>query len=679
MRQMSFQKIPFHRQAPASLRQSCKKYLRRVAAPRSYGAIAKGMTLILALPAMLCRDGLGICLSKGRLYSSFQSMMCSTSYEGLGSSLLKGAMSVRRKGSLVAAVAHALCGEEKPYGKGLSPEGEYRVPLEQYRAWIAAHDSPASEDFLTAQEEIGAWDFRPLISVLMPVYNTEEHILRETLESVLAQWYPDWELCIADDASTKAHIREILTEYMNKDARIRVVFREENGHICAASNTALTLVSGEFTALLDHDDVLPAHALYRVACAIREHPDAHVLYSDEDKLSETGERYDPYFKPDWDEDLLCALNYVSHLGVYRTSLLHRIGGFRLGTEGSQDYDLLLRCVAHATSDQIYHIPQILYHWRQFSSSGSYTDGALEECEVVRLRAVSEYVSSKNTDIRVTGSSGLAQIHYPLPSPVPRVSCVLFPHDDATAVRLSLSGILEQTDYPALEVILPESSSTIDSRHFYGKYASHASVRLLDATSSETYASFINTAAEQASGEYLFLCGGHITVLHADWLLRMMEYAVRPQTGAVGARLLHGNGTVYHAGLALGYGGVAGAPWSGLEKNAPGYRGGLQVAHRVSAVTGDCMLLPQKIFVSVGGMTSDLKGKYHDVDLCLKLSEKGYRHYYVPFATLSSTEEACFGRDFPEDVRYMCKRWGDVLPNDPYFSKSLQHILGVRIQ
>ncbi len=233
-----------------------------------------------------------------------------------------------------------------------------------YAHWVSKYDTLDNFDCNAIRAHIAAFASRPLISIVVPVYNTEEKYLREMIESVSQQLYPNWELCIADDASTKPHVREVLEQYGLEDPRIKVVYRQDNGHISAASNSALEIATGEFVALLDHDDVLAPHALYMVAHAINEHPDADVLFSDEDKLDDAGCRCDPYFKPDWNAELFYCQNFVNHLGVYRTSLLRAIGGFRAGFEGSQDYDLTLRATA-ATSGPIVHIPHVLYHWRQF--------------------------------------------------------------------------------------------------------------------------------------------------------------------------------------------------------------------------------------------------------------------------------------------------------------------------
>ena len=301
---------------------------------------------------------------------------------------------------------------------------------------------------------------RPLISVIMPVYNADAIQLREAIDSVRAQLYPNWELCIADDASTKAHVRQVLDSY-RADHRIKVIYREVNGHIAAASNSALAMAEGEFVALMDHDDVLPAHALYELAVVINDRPDAELIYSDEDRIDAKGLRQMAYFKPDWDPDLLLTHNMVCHLGAYRRSTLLSIGGFRTGFDGSQDYDLVLRFSRAIAPERIYHIPAVLYHWR-INLDTSFSNQSLDKCVQAARRAISEHLAAQGLDAEVGASPVVPsnnRVRYALPASLPLVSVIIPTRGSADRLAECVEGVLKRTDYARLELIIVDNESS----------------------------------------------------------------------------------------------------------------------------------------------------------------------------------------------------------------------------
>ncbi|MFP2934559.1 glycosyltransferase family 2 protein, partial [Pyxidicoccus sp. 3LG] len=331
----------------------------------------------------------------------------------------------------------------------LGEKSRGRLSLESYEDWIRQYGTLTDADREELRRAVEALPYKPLVSVVMPTYDTPEVWLRRALDSVRAQLYPHWELCIADDASPSPDVRRVLEEYASRDARIRFVIRPANGHISVASNSALALARGEFVALLDHDDELPEDALVRVVETLNAHPDADIVFSDEDKLDEQGRRYDPYFKPEWNLDLFRSQNLISHLGVYRTERLREIGGFRQGFEGSQDYDLALRVVERTTPERIHHVPRVLYHWRAIPGSTALDVGEKGYASTSARRALQEHLDRTASGGRIEpGPNGaLHRVRYPLPTPPPTVTVILHTHEDADARREALR---RATDYPDVE-------------------------------------------------------------------------------------------------------------------------------------------------------------------------------------------------------------------------------------
>jgi O-antigen biosynthesis protein len=557
------------------------------------------------------------------------------------------------------------------------------LTVRDYADWIEHYDRLSGLDRKAIAAHVGRMQRTPLISVVMPAYATPPKLIRQAIESVRTQLYPHWELCIADDGSPGEELWSILSGYAARDSRIKVVRRPTCGHICAATNSALELATGEFVALMDHDDLLPDRALYEVAAVLERHPDADLIYSDEDKVDDQGRRFEPYFKTGWNYELLLGQNMISHLGVYRRSLIVDVGGLREGFEGSQDYDLALRVAERTTPDRIHHIPWVLYHWRQQGRTASFSESQLARCAASARQAVEEHLARTG----VTGATvenlewapSWLHVRRPAPDPKPLVTAIIPTRDAAELLRMSTDGLLRKTDYPALELIVVDNGSEEAATHaLFEELREDPRVRILDAAGPFNFSALNNRAAAEAGGEVLLLLNNDIEVTEPGWLFEMVAHAARPNVGAVGARLLFPDRALQHAGVILGVGGeppVAGHLGYLAPGDNPGYYGHLALTRNVSAVTAACMVLRKAVFEEVGGFDEEaLPVAFNDVDLCLKIRAAGYDVVWTPFAELIHHESATRGLDeaaekqarFQREIALMRTRWGDALDNDPFY-------------
>ena len=561
-----------------------------------------------------------------------------------------------------------------------------------YSEWIKSHDT--LDDCLRAQirADIEIMGERPLISIILPVYNTPKRWLRGCLDSVRSQLYGAWELCIADDASTEPHVRSVLQDYAARDNRIKVVFRKKNGHISAASNSALELATGNYVALLDHDDVLPEHALFHVAQTIINHPEARLIYSDEDKIDTTGTRFDPYFKPDWNPILFCGQNMFSHLGVYQLQLVRDVGGFRTGYEGSQDYDLAFRCVERVTRDQIVHIPRVLYHWRAIEGSTARGSSEKNYAVVASKKSIDAHLDRQGIEACVTpipDRGGNWRISYQLRDPEPSVSIIIPTRNGGEVLRRCLASIRERTDYSNYEILIVNNQSdeqnTIDLLEREGRRR-HQRVIIFDEPFN--FSRLNNTAAKHSARDILVFLNDDTEIITAGWLRELVSLAMQPAVGAVGAMLYYPDNYIQHAGIILGLGpvagqGVAGHAYHRMARGCPGDKCRAQLVQEVSAVTAACMALQRDRFDEVCGFDESLAVAFNDVDLCLRLSQKGYRNVWTPNAELYHHESLTRGLDitaakrrrFEGECDAMRERWGDKLLTDPYYHPALSLLQG----
>lgn len=549
-----------------------------------------------------------------------------------------------------------------------------------YAGWVAMFDRPSAADLRYMAAAAAVFPEQPLISVLMPVYNSPPTLLREAIRSVVAQTYPNWELCIADDASTTPIVREILRDAAAADPRIKVIHRERNGHISRASNSALQLATGEWVALLDHDDALRPHALFCVVDAINRFPQARLIYSDEDKLDEGGKRIDPYFKPDWNPDLFLSHNLITHLGVYHRDLVQEVGAFREGFEGAQDYDLALRCVARVGPAGIHHIPHVLYHWRITPGSTAMDSDQKPYAMLAGERALNEHLEKTEPGARAELAGFGYRVHYPLPDPRPLVSIIVPTRDAGQIVETCVESIRRLTTYAPYEIILVDNGSTDpDSLATFARLKAGGNMEIVRDDRPFNYSRLNNLAVQHARGEVLALLNNDIEVIEGGWLTEMVSHALRPGVGAVGAKLLYPNDVIQHAGVVMGLGGLAGHAHQNFRGSEPGYCGRAALVSNFSAVTGACLVVSRANYMAVGGLNEqDLAIGYNDVDFCLKLRERGLRNVFTPHATLYHHESATRGYDvspqkaarLEAEKAYVRQRWPLVLAADPAYNPNL---------
>lgn len=553
-----------------------------------------------------------------------------------------------------------------------------------YADWIKKVEEPRYSRLIATNMTPDSFQYRPTISVIMPTYNTAETFLRRAIESIKAQSYPNWELCIADDASFQPHVRQILEEYAQRDPRIKIIIREQNGHISIASNSALALATGEFVALLDHDDELAQHALFFMAGAINRNPSAQILYSDEDKIDEQGNRSEPHFKSDWNPDLFFSQNYVCHLGVYRRNLLNRIGGFRAGVEGSQDYDLLLRCLPHVKAEDILHVPKVLYHWRMLK--GSTALAAKEKTYTLEagIKALRDFFHEQGKhDVVIEAGlwANTYRVRYPIPDPQPMVSLLIPTRDMLSLLRQCVQSILENTTYRNYEIIILDNESVQPEtlEYFAAIQTRYGRVRVLSYHHPFNFSAINNFGVEYAQGKIIGLINNDVKVISHEWLTEMVSHVLRPEIGCVGAKLYYDDETIQHAGVIVGLGGVAGHSHKYFHRNSPGYFARLKLVQNLSAVTAACLLVRKSVYQEVGGLEEDnLRVAFNDVDFCLKVREAGYRNLWTPYAELYHFESKSRGAEntpekqarFNREIEYVKGKWGEMLQRDPCYNRNL---------
>jgi glycosyltransferase involved in cell wall biosynthesis len=565
-----------------------------------------------------------------------------------------------------------------------SPAQTPDSPQQKYERWIAAFDNGSAANRVDLARKVRRLHRHPLMSILLPVYNPELKLLEAAIDSVRNQIYPHWELCIAEDASTNAGVRPFLEEAARGDPRIKVTFRQSNGHISACSNSALSLASGEWCALLDQDDALSESALAFVAMEVAEYPGAGLIYSDEDKIDNHGARSTPYFKTDWNPELFLAQNYINHLGVYRTPLIRETGGFREGYEGSQDYDLALRCTEKLRPEQVRHIPRILYHWRMTEGSVATVAGAKPYATQAARRAIADHLARAGIAAQVVPCPENTEAHrviYEITKPEPLVSILIPMRDRVELLKQCIRSLRGRTDYSPTEIIIIDNDSVEKETHRYlAELVQNNIARVVAEPGRFNFSRLVNRGAEEATGEILALLNNDIEAEEPDWLREMVSHVLQPKVGAVGARLWYPNGRLQHAGVIVGLGGVAGqVVFDLMPRGQTGYfdRGALQ--QNYCAVTAACMLVRKKAFEDLGGFDErNLAVSFNDVDFCLRLLERRWRVVWTPYANLTHRESASRGRErtktqqaqFFREATYMQETWGVRLQCDPFYNPNL---------
>ncbi|HXV79371.1 MAG TPA: glycosyltransferase family 2 protein [Candidatus Binatia bacterium] len=552
---------------------------------------------------------------------------------------------------------------------------------EEYWRWSKAFDTLTDRDRVAIKQHIGRLHYTPLISVIMPVYNTPEAWLRRAIESIRSQLYPNWELCIADDASSKPHVKSILQEYEAKDARIKVTFRDVNGHISAASNSAIEMARGDFIALVDHDDELREHALYIVVTELNAHPELDLIYSDEDKIDEKGRRYDPYFKPDWNPALFLGQNFVSHLSVYRTRIVREIGGFRAGYEGAQDWDLATRVIEAIPPSHIRHIPHVLYHWRAIRGSAALAMDEKNYVNEAQRKTLQSHFDRIGQEVEILpAAEHYWRIRYPIAEPLPMVTLIIPTRNGHVLLRRCVESIYQKTTYRNFELIIVDNQSDDpDTLNYLVQLEKKEEIRILRYDAHFNYSAINNFAVKHARGEIVGLLNNDLEVITPDWLDEMVSHAFRPEIGAVGAMLYYPNDTIQHAGVILGVRGVAAHAYCRQPRGYNGIASRAALCQNLSAVTAACLVVRREVFEKVGGLDEiHLAVAFNDIDFCLRVREKGYRNIWTPYAEFYHDESASRGYEespekldrFEKERDHMKRRWGELLLNDPAYNPNL---------
>jgi len=513
-------------------------------------------------------------------------------------------------------------------------------------------------------------------SILVPIYKPDLRLFEEMVNSVFSQGYSNWELVLVDDASEDQSLAKYL-DGLAQNSKVKLISRKVNGHISIASNDALKQAEGDFVLLLDQDDLLHPSALLCVAHYLGKYPNANILYSDEDKIDKKGHRHTPHFKPGWNPDLLYSHNYVSHLGVYRKSILDLIGGFKEGVEGSQDYDLLLRCVEQSKGDQIIHIPYVLYHWRAIKGSTALSESEKGYSQRAGLKVLESHLGNKGCKVELGMLPNTYKIIWPLPESLPLVSIIIPTKNASQLVRQCIESIQSKTNYANYEILLVDNASDEqESISYFKRLAEYGVVRLLKYDKPFNYSAINNYAVTQATGSVIVLMNNDIEIISANWLTDMVAQTARSSIGCVGAKLYYPNGTLQHAGVIGGLGGVAGHSHKHFAGDHSGYFKRLKVTQNLIAVTAACLAVRKSVFNQVGGLNeTDLTVAFNDVDFCLKVWKAGYRNLWSPYIEMIHHESVSRGaEDTPEkqarfklEIEYMKNNWGSELMHDPYYS------------
>lgn len=533
-----------------------------------------------------------------------------------------------------------------------------------YLNWIEKSEPNSSE--LDLQKRTSAsLKYSPSFSLITIIDGFSPKLLNKTIESVCKQTYPNWELwlVILDE-------NPIIDEYVNKDSRLKVKLLKRDSSFADNINETIKSAKGEFIAFLNQNDELAPNALFENALLLNQSPQADMIYSDEDKINLEGLRYDPHFKPNWSPDLFYSMMYTSQLGVYRRSLINEIGGFKEGFEGAENYDLVLRLIER--TNQIYHLPKVLCH--QHNSENFNNNPA-------KIKALSEYF--KRLDITTEVTSGLTKNLLRVKrkfSVQPKVSIIIPTHNRADLLKKCLDSIQKHTIYNNYEIIVVDNNSyeneTLD---YLTEISANTQIRVIKYPHPFDFSAINNFAANQADGELLLFLNNDTEVISNEWLEAMIEHTVRPEIGAVGARLLYPNNTVQHAGVILGIGGIADHSHKHFSDQHSGYFGRAKAIQNVSAVTGACLMVRKSIFTELGGFNEkDLAIAYNDIDFCLRIRQKGLLNIYTPYAELYHYESLSRGYEktsekalrFQREREYMLKNWKEILQSDPYYNPNL---------
>ena len=546
-----------------------------------------------------------------------------------------------------------------------------------YGPWYQAY--VPDQETLEAQKK-HKFDYRPLISIAVPAYQTPVEFLKQMIESLISQTYPEWELCIANASPDNEEMQRVLADYSAKDSRVRFCNLKENLGIAENTNRAFSMAKGEFMGLLDHDDLLAPNALYEIVQALQDHPQADALYTDEDKVTtELDEHFQPHLKPDFNLDLLRSNNYLCHFFVVRRSIVEKAGGFRKEFDGAQDYDFIFRCTENAR--EVLHVPEILYHWRTHKASTADNPASKMYAFEAGKRAIEANLERTGTKgvVSHTQDLGFYRVKYPVQGK-PLVSVIIPNKDEKETLQTCMEMLNNNTSYQNFEIIIIENNSTTDEIfRYYKELSKDPRIHLLRWGKEFNYSAINNFGVAHAKGEYLLFLNNDIKSINPDWMEELLGVCQRPEVGGVGAKLIYPDNTIQHAGCVVGMGGIAGHMFVDMPADRTGYLHKASLLQDMSAVTAACLMMKKEVFEEAGGFTEELAVAFNDVDLCLKVRKNNHLIVYDPYAKLYHMESKTRGaedskekvRRFQTEIEYMRCHWLDILKNgDPYYNKNL---------
>ncbi len=536
----------------------------------------------------------------------------------------------------------------------------------EYQRWFERHRA-TPEQVAAMRNEARKFAYQPCITIITPVFNTPVQWLEEAVQLVLGQAYESWELILVDDNSSDEPLQKYLPTLASRDSRIKILKLQGSRGISAALNRGIEHSRGEWIGFLDHDDLLEPDALFQTAKLLQQIPEADLIYSDEDKLTEAG--FDaPLFKPGWSPDFFLSCNYLGHFVVVRRELVLRVGGFRSEFDSAQDYDFFFRVIEQ--TDRIHHIPRVLYHWRRSGGSSAISPWQKPGQLAAARRAIEEHLQRKGIrgHVAIDWRTHAYGVKREL-AEAKKISIIIPASDRIDLLSSCIESITTKTNYPNYElVVVSQDNQSEEARSSFNR-SKH---RLLQYDGPRNDSAVKNFAVEQTRSPWLLFLDNDLEVIDGEWLSAMAEHIQRPEVGAVGARLLWPNDTVEHAGIVLGVGGIAGHAFRGLLAEDPRVFKQLQVTRNYSCVTGACLLTRRDVFIEVGGFDEEgLAMAFNDVDLCLKMRRAGYLIVYTPFAKLYRHESAA--RPMPSEPRetgVMRERWPELLQRDPYYNPNL---------
>lgn len=546
-----------------------------------------------------------------------------------------------------------------------------------YGPWYQAY--VPDQETLEAQKK-HKFDYRPLISIAVPAYQTPVEFLKQMIESLISQTYPEWELCIANASPDNEEMQRVLADYSAKDSRVRFCNLKENLGIAENTNRAFSMAKGEFMGLLDHDDLLAPNALYEIVQALQDHPQADALYTDEDKVTtELDEHFQPHLKPDFNLDLLRSNNYICHFFVVRRSIVEKAGGFRKEFDGAQDYDFIFRCTENAR--EVLHVPEILYHWRTHKASTADNPASKMYAFEAGKRAIEANLERTGTKgvVSHTQDLGFYRVKYPVQGK-PLVSVIIPNKDEKETLQTCMEMLNNNTSYQNFEIIIIENNSTTDEIfRYYKELSKDPRIHLLRWGKEFNYSAINNFGVAHAKGEYLLFLNNDVKSINPDWMEELLGVCQRPEVGGVGAKLIYPDNTIQHAGCVVGMGGIAGHMFVDMPVDRTGYLHKASLLQDMSAVTAACLMMKKEVFEEAGGFTEELAVAFNDVDLCLKVRKNNHLIVYDPYAKLYHMESKTRGaedskekvRRFQTEIEYMRCHWLDILKNgDPYYNKNL---------